>query len=336
MKNYIKYRLKQCLLPFAILLAVCMVYYVLPLATFRDTLVNYNYMVWLTTNSFIIGGMCLLAPSWAFDYRMKKRSADLYFALPITRRQLIAVNFFLTFATILAVYTVEYWLGATIMLPKLKEPYANHFLPLFFANIIPMFIIYAISAFAFTRASSVRDGTFLSLVYTVIPFILVYIGSDIICRFIDATELEELISPYITSAHYTSFSPLISVNSLYTAKIMTTESYTIADNELIAMIVMLGIAVIATAYMIIAEKYVKAEDREQPSTSPFGHITIIPLLLFFCTKLFWFVNMGIIMLAIYALSGYAMMAMYMRSPKIGWKNAVIIAVAIILGVIFGY
>ncbi|MDE5593071.1 MAG: hypothetical protein K2I75_03970 [Clostridiales bacterium] len=96
----------------------------------------------------------------------------------------------------------------------------------------------------------------------------------------------------------------------------------------IILIAALGIA--AGVGLFISERKAKAENCEQISESYFGYKVMIPLYAF--SFAITFAPISYVLVALVAAAAYAVSVLYKRTPKIGWKFALIVGVVFLAGV----
>lgn len=361
MKKYFLYELKKSLIPFIIIAFAGIIVYPVPLATasgyFRNATLDYiGYLM------FVLAAACVVIPVYIFSYKMKRRSTDLYYSLPMTKTKQLTVRYISGFITIIAAYTIAYLLGFIITVIKYRsEPNLIYYLPLYFAVIIPSYIIYSISSFAFTRANSVLDGIIFIAFAMLVLFMLVLF----ISTFTKYTKTiyytrdngEGGFDTYsdvrtINNVYYYKFFPftlldeitcvfqyLICGYSLEASTPFSNMSDPEAINIAVSFAVYPAISIACTAGLFMTERGCKAENCNQISESVFGYKTMLPLFLLVICSLFgkeWLTESATIMLlAIVIAATYALAALYKKTFKIGWKYAVMLLCAAVIGVVCG-
>ena len=354
MKKYFVYLLKKNLIPLACLTLFCLLLYVMPIA-------GTDYSYWNTIgwseqyHSYLDSGLhyssiltalaliSMFVPTYLFSYKMDKRSVDMYYSLPLNKTHILTVNFLVGLIMIYAPYTVAYLWGFILIAAKVQRLYLIYYLYIYLASIIPAFIIYAITSFMFTRANTRRDGISAVIGAMCLPALAI-------------VTISALLSSYdwnpsgMLNASVFAFGPLAKVTSALGGAIKTGEvsgwfnpdssSFTKSRDtwELIYSILWLLVAVAATVGLILGEKKTKAENCKQISESIFCYKVQIPI---YMTLLSILGSVGglpsMLMIAFFA---YIASIGYKRSPKIGWKFAIVLGSCIIggflIGVIFLY
>lgn len=349
MKEYFKYQLKKQLLPLAVLVISTLVVYVFPAlmdnyGSWNNPQTDYVYLNLHVSNILVaLGMMCVVMPIYMLSYKMTKRSADLYYALPLSRTKIFAVHFLVGFLYLICAYTIGYWLGFVIIAVKVKRLFLIYYLWIYLASLVPAFIVYAITAFAFTRANTVSDGIIFVTLLHFVPVLIMSTAETLLWRF--------GITSYINSTSYFFFAPLDSAGRLISAisygpEKVSVWTFTFSDitanlaarsvNDLIGCLFAFIAACAATAGMFLTEKECKAENCGQISESIFGYKTLIPLftvcLMVSLTEYFT----ESIALIILAFCAFIATIIYRRTIKIGKRQAIIFAIYVAAGVILTF
>lgn len=288
MKKQLIYEAKRILLPLIIFTAIACVLYILtalntdfiitryhmwsdPAGLQSDELVPYEAAGNPLTNFVctILLDLCFVVPVMQYSYRMKKRSVDLWYSLPITRTRLMLVRTLGGLALVLIPYTLSYWLGFAVIACSENVFELSQYVPLFFASIGVGVLLYFVNSFLFTRANTVRDGILFLLIWNLAPVLpFLTIGA-------------RLSVSGILSKSYLFFplTPTFSVFGYFSALIRGDSSsipyawflFTLAGLE--------GAA--ACFGLFYTAKRHRAEDAGQLSSSAFGYKVLIP----FCVLL---------------------------------------------------
>lgn len=337
MKRYFLYELKRNIFTIlCIALIAVAVYLVEVLATDMEgvSYVNNNIGTVLSMG----GGLAVFVPVWVYGYKMKKRSVDLFYALPLKRAEIFAVKTFIGLIAVFLPFTAAYVIGAvaTTLKAAAFSTYgmsAVYYVPCYFASAAAMLCIYSVSAFFYTRANRAVDG----IVFVVFAMLAAYALVLAISGFTDGVIYAD---EYVMPSAYSPFSPLI-----------YTEAYfeeALSDNEISKTVIVLstmqkaniGIgfsltglgAIGAGVGAFLGERRAHAENIGQISESVFGYKTMIPfftvVLLSLCSGL---INASLIVLI--AIGAYVTTALYRHTFKIGVKQGIILAVSIVAGLI---
>ena len=292
------------------------------------------------------GVISVIVPIWKLSYRMKKRSVDLYYSLPLSHTRILVVKILVGLIAVFVPYTLAYWIGSFTAMgaitaywkawalsigAPLSTAYKTlnnvTFLPLYFATLIPMLIIYFLTAFLFTRANRFVDG----LAFVALAGLSLMMIIEVVSEFTYESSI------FINSLYYTPMGPLVLVWEHFAINIFKSglsenllHGLTPEPQDIVGLVLVAACAVAAGVGLFISERKVKAENSEQISNSYFGYKTMIPLYSFclaFLAALDYYVLVALSAAAVFAAS-----VLYKRTPKIGWKFAVVIGVAFIAGV----
>lgn len=349
MKKYFKYQLKKSLVPLAVLTAFAMLMYVLPLLiedySYWNSQDQHTYISLFTGNILTaLGIMCGIVPIYMLNYRMKKRSVDMYYSLPLSRVEILAVHFIVGFLTVLAAYSAAYWLGFVIVFAKVKRLQYIYYLLMYLASLIPAFIIYALAAFSFTRANTLADG----IIFVILTHCALFMVMTVVQLVMNNIKGE--YSYLINPGAFMISGPLIRVGEVLGGRIhypydqgyhgwslfkswstTPTRTYNIVHDAVVFGTLALA-ATGATVAMFLTEKNCKAENCGQISESIFGYKTLIPIytavFIILLTEALDGSNSGnnIIAWCVIAFCAYLMTVIYRRSLKIGKIQAIMLAV----------
>ena len=277
MKRIFLYEFKRNLLPLVIFsvisVALCVIF---PMSV---TLSNLNGKAINSCLEMFVPVLCVLCtvtPVMQCSYRMRRRSVDLWYALPVSRTELLFVRTVIGLALALIPYTLGYWLGASVVALRASVSFI-WYLPCFAVTLLLGVGLYGVNAFLFTRADSIGDGLFFIAAWACIlpAFLLAFgsIGLDFVNRpFVDGVNLSGLFSSAFTYSGMawgaTPFDNLICGKGVDTA-------------TLIRICVAVGIAAAeaVAAFLLLfsfAERD-KAEQAEQISSSWWGYRILIPV-----------------------------------------------------------
>ncbi len=322
MKKYFVYELKKSLFVMCALAVIAAAVYVITVLSSADFLLDGHSHFPIEPIIIVGGAMCVIVPVWKLSYRMKKRSVDLYYSLPLSHTRILAVKLLVGLIVVFAPYTAAYWVGSfTAMAAVGKVTSSVVFLPVYFATLIPMVIVYSLTAFIFTRANRLVDG----IVFIVLTGMSLAIVVEVVSEFLAQSSI------YINSQFYAPFGGLTVVAEYFSYELIKGVSMEMQlDAQDIAGLVLVALCAAAAGVgLFLSEKYVKAENCEQISDSLFGYRVMIPLYTFALALLGAIDSYVLVVLV--AAASYAVSVLYKRTPKIGWKFAVVIAAAFIAG-----
>ena len=327
-KKYFVYELKKSLF------AICGLALIMIAVTVAVVLTARFESEWSTPESgltviVIMGGaLAAVVPIWMLAYKMKKRSVDLFYALPLKRGQVLRVKYILGLIATYAPYTVAFLFGiiSTVIRFPSNAICVEYYFAAYFASLPALYCIYSIVSFVFTRAERIIDG----IAFVVFWMFAAFAVASSLEMFVNAvaSSMYAPFSPFETIAEY--FSPLIETPTspieLYGVGTLVNMAigYTLTGLQ----------AVAATVLLFVTEPKTKAEKLGGVSDSPFGYKVMIPL---FTVCLFINIdmvnNVESILLAFIA-AGVAFMAtaLYRHTFKIGKVQAIIYLSYIVVGI----
>lgn len=324
MRKYFLYELKKNALLMAIISVIMLLIYLSSLE-YRQNSWFGTYDLNLYTISALGGVAAAVLPVIMFAYKMKKRNLDLYYALPITHRRILTVKYLVGLICLYAPYTLAYVLGMAINVGVHGDMInAIYYLPHYFSTLIPLFILYSVSAFLFTRANTLIDG--------IVTVVAAAFAPAVICLALNVNIDDKIFAPYF----WTPYAPIDTATTYFQRLIIpdaTPLKYNLAEqvNMWIAFPLWTVAAGLATFFTIHSEKNAKAENVGQITKSWFSYKTMLPLYTFCLTMLIMystFKGFDTTMFAIYivALVGVYLCAVYYkRSLKIGVTTTISIA-----------
>ena len=342
MKKSIVYELKRIILPLCIFTAIASAIFTLTalttefINTYHD---NANQVVLVAKNSLVYIPAAILlilsyvVPVMQFSYRMKRRSTDLWYSLPIRRSELVLVRSIGGMALILIPYTISYWLGFTVIACSENIFSIGWYVPLYFAAIPAALCLFGINSFCFTRANTIHDGIIFIIALNLallMPFLCLnsyYYRS--------ASKFMQYglgLLPFVAPIH---------IFLVFNALILNHGGYS-ADFTLIVCILCAAEGAAAYFGLFWTASRQKAENAGQISDSVFGYKTLIPWYVFFSivtttSPLFGLLGsvslplISLIMNFIYGLIAYFV---YRRSFRIKKYDLLVLAITCIAAVAF--
>lgn len=331
MRKYFVYELKKNAFAIVCLTLIAVIVYLTPiLCTGARNLAQFGPDVWISS---IIGGvMATIIPIWIFSYKMKQRSVDLYYSLPLSHVGVLAVKFFVGLIALYVPYVLSYWLGAFVVMGKVSTVlcviHTFYYLPQFFASLIPLFMIYATSAFMFTRANTLLDGIIFVLCWAMAAFFVALVLYD--------TVLDD-VHPICYIYFYPLWYVSVFFDNLMKGKVNTTTP-TLTLNIALGFTYMSLLAVGSVVGLFLLEKRGKAENAEQLSESLFGYRVMIPFYTVFTIAYFKIENdiYFYMFFIIIAIAMYIATAVYKRTIKIGKIQAVVYVCSVALGLLLSF
>lgn len=338
MKKYFLYELKKSGYVILCLALIATGLYVAPLIT-SDTILRSASETYVWVISTIAVFLAAGVPVLVFNYKMKKRSVDLFYSLPLSHTKILAVKFLIGLIAVFAAYTVAYWLGAVTLIIRYYAASDSHpfypvyYLPQYFASLLPIFFVYAISSFAFTRANKTIDGIFFIIFWMFAPALIVSVLDNLslvsVSAFYPLCFCNFAPLDFLTAHFQEHLRGYLNIHAL-----SFIEEHSLAElvNIVIGFTLTALLAVGATTGLFLTEKRQKAEKVEQISNSWFGYKVMIPLytVCLICLSAHF---MFIILLVLVAVGAFLLTMLYRRTVKIGLVQGLIYGGSVLAGVI---
>ncbi len=328
MTKYFKHLIKKNIIPLVCFTIFLMLIYVLPILT-----ENYAYVEVANTSRYLhlddlilaLIFISILVPIYIFSYKMNKRSVDMNFSLPITRRKILIAHFLVGLIIIYASYTIAYWAGFVAIITKIKGLYKIYYLYLYLATLFPTFIIYSVTAFIYTRANTIVDGVISVIGALFLPYVVV-LAVDRLCLW--------GYSSVIGEEQFLFIRPLMLIGEKFKWAIAGSNyDVRIKGGELFAMIMWSLFAVASTVGLIAYEKYDKAENCGQISESLFCYKLQIPVYTALLISLAVYILGDAVVICMIVFIAFVLSIIYKRTIKIGWKFAVVFASSVVIGIL---
>lgn len=281
MKQSIAYEWKRILMPLCIFTAIATAVFAVSALTTKFVRLDLdgeravNNLVFLPAAILVL--LCYLVPAMQFSFRMKRRSVDLWYSLPIAREKLIFVRWLGGLTLILIPYTVSFFVGVAVIACSHHLFQMQYYFALYFASLPLAVLFFGVNCFLFTRANTVFDG----VVFMLTGSLLISVPVIFVQTWLQYAGIYHL--PYsLPDLTYTAtFGPLTHTFDAFGSAILGNGLsvkhawilYTLASVE--------G----AAAYfgLFFRAKAQRAENAEQISDSPFGYAGLIPYYCFFVT-----------------------------------------------------
>lgn len=348
MKTSLAFEFKRIFLPLCIFTAIAAVLFAVNALT-SDFIGTYHVFDEATEQYFPITGptntlvyipalilcaLCFIVPAMQFSYRMKRRGTDLWYALPIKRRNLVLVRLIGGLALILIPYTISYWLGFLIIACKDNLFELVWYVPLFFASLPVALCLFGINAFCFTRANTVGDG--------IIFMIMLSLALTMPVLFLNNYYYKYTPSLIRNATNFFPFSAVIWIFLDFNSLLLGRSA--VSDTGSLIFSCVLCAAEGAAAYfglIFTADKH-KAENAGQISDSLFGYKTLIPWFVFFsvltmstpASLLFGSAAFSLINLVVILIGGLIGYFIYRRSFRIKKCDLISLGISFLAGIAF--
>lgn len=344
MKKLLRYEFRRILLPLCIFAAVATILFTAAALSAEFIQISYkldeysgalqpvekagNTLLYIP--ALLLGLLCTAVPAMQFSYRMKKRSVDLWYSLPVTRCALTFARTLSGLVLVLAPYTIAYWCGFTAIALKENLFHLEQYVYLFFASIPIAILLFGTNSFLFTRANTVGDGILFLVAWAfllAIPFAYV------------STYFYSAVPRAINNiTNFISYAPLAWLFVGFDSAVRTGR-IAIGDP---ALLYSLWGALGAASYfgLFFTAKKHPAENAGQISSSLFGYRTVIPAYLFFgaaCSlgadngSLFGTDASVLVVLALLLAAGLAAYFVYRRTFRIKLADILSLAGSLLCG-----
>ena len=180
MKKALWCEVKRNLLPLVIFAAIALIVGVSYTSTMElcvGAFASFRYDSGLACYAVLLCVLCTVVPVMQFFYRMKQRSVDLWYSLPITRKQLVLVRTLAGLLLVFVPFTIAYWPGVAIVAMRCNELASSvrgfhfqyiHYLSCFAQMLLLGTCLFGVNAFLFTRGNSMFDGIFFILGWAIL------------------------------------------------------------------------------------------------------------------------------------------------------------------------
>ena len=333
MRKYFAYAFKKRIWTLVLLCCVCALPYMVMTSSMR--------MVWEYTGEYdgikeriiyspnlsfvLVIGMLLtfITPVMVYSFKMKKRSVDCYYALPLKKEKLYLAETMVGLCLTLIPFTVAYWGGFFALWIRPDNPYHMiWYLPAYFTFLAFLIFLYGWNAFAFTRANSVGDGIVFMFAYT---FILFVVTSSVASVFnwegLDWDFCVYTMPPAGMFSFGEAIEWLIRGN---------TEA---ADWAISGYIIPVILGIFGYFILFFNLRFERAENAEQVSDSWFGYKVVIPVYTI-CLLGLWEGLGEALLFVMIVLAAVISTIVYQRKFRFSWKYWLMIGGALTLGLIF--
>lgn len=124
--------------------------------------------------------MTFILPIFLFSFVHRKRSCDLYFSLPVKRKEMLYTTIFFSFLIIFGYFIITTSISTILCLSRMHIILGNYLLTVLFAG-FSIFVLLLINSAIYLFASNIFDGIILLLAYLFIPVAIVIL-LDTICN----------------------------------------------------------------------------------------------------------------------------------------------------------
>ena len=355
MKKALWCEVKRNLLPLVIFAAIALIVGVSYTSTMElrvGAFASFRYDSGLACYAVLLCVLCTVIPVLQFSYRMKQRSVDLWYSLPITRKQLVLVRTLAGLLLVFVPFTIAYWPGVAIVAMRCNELASSvrgfhfqyiHYLSCFAQMLLLGTCLFGVNAFLFTRGNSMFDGIFFILGWAIlVPLFVVVLNDDFAFDFYwqGASGRQTWVNSSLFFTYFFTYSPVAWTGAAF-EKLITVGAF--FDNEFHLMVTsILGVLEGAAAYLalfLLADKD-KSENVGQISSSRMGYKVLLPALEAGVIALIivsvgwgWFDWNTVFYLVLVALCALAFYFAYRRSFRLKLSDILSVILALVAGVL---
>ena len=275
--------------------------------------------------SIVLSVIVTIIPIMEFSFKMKRRSVDLYYSLPIKRIKLYICKYFVGLAEFLILY-IPQWLISFIWLATLPSvsniydmSYSIYFM---LASLGYGILIYTFLTFFYTMGNTLIDGIiFMALASCFLPTLMNVMYSLILgANFSDRT---------FYMRWFFIYSPLFDISGKMHSNMI---GGTYGDINILGIILNIALAILASiAFFFIHSEKNNAELVGDESDTIFGYKLFIPLYMVTSFKL---ISSSISALwVVIGLVGYLFYCIYRKSFRIKRNDIITLGVSIIIGLL---
>ena len=341
MKKALLYEFKRNLLPLGFFAAMAVVLCgIFPLIVDIER-GNYTYNSCLGMPTFVLALLCTVLPIMQFSYRMQTRSVDLWYSLPVSRKQFTLVRLLVGLIVVFVAYTLGYWLCVAIVAARAESPEFIWYLPMYAVSLVAAIGLFGVNSFLFTRANRVLDGIFFLVGWTcILPLVVYYFGQFIVISGIGSRG--EAISLAELNSFTFSYSAIVS-SATFFDHLITGDGFenTLSVGFTLALVIAVLEAVAGYILLFVYADRDKAENADQPSASFWGYKTLIPvyttMLLAVGDRVIGFIFgsswVRIIYYAVIVLAAFVLYFVYRRSFRLKKCDLISLAASVAVGFI---
>ena len=355
MKKALWCEVKRNLLPLVIFAAIALIVGVSYTSTMElrvGAFASFRYDSGLACYAVLLCVLCTVVPVMQFSYRMKQRSVDLWYSLPITRKQLVLVRTLAGLLLVFVPFTIAYWPGVAIVAMRCNELASSvrgfhfqyiHYLSCFAQMLLLGACLFGVNAFLFTRGNSMFDGIFFILGWAIlVPLFVVVLNEDFAFDFYwqGASGRQTWVNSSLFFTYFFTYSPVAWTGAAF-EKLITVGAF--FDNEFHFMVTsILGVLEGVAAYLalfLLADRD-KSENVGQISSSRMGYKVLLPALeagvialIIMTVGWGWFDWNTVFYLVLVALCALAFYFAYRRSFRLKLSDILSVILALVAGVL---
>ena len=275
-RAYIKERARLTLLPLIYLsIAAVVITFVCAYGTQKTEYGNSaNYYAQLQLPLTVLIILSYVTPVFSFRIFKCRRNLDCLFALPISRRALAVIHYFVGLIILLVPFSLSYLTNFLLLLRYSAFLELEYTVPCYFLCVFACVVMYTVFVFVFNEGNTVGDGIWLMLLWT---FICACVAGAI------NVFVEEILGKYNRYSYTVSFGIIFyciwSIVQRYNLFVIGgTRSYDVTLETIINyQLLWLALAVAAFVLFLLFFDSKRTEKTEEITDSYFGFRVLVPL-----------------------------------------------------------
>lgn len=267
-------------------------------------------------------------PVAVYSFKMKKRSVDCYYALPIKKEKLYFIKTLVGLSLMLVPFTAAFWGMVFVTAIRPENPYVmGWFVPQYFALLGFGICLYGFNAFVFTRANAWGDGIVFVFAYTFVAVLA--IGTGLMA--IDATS-------DVLDMHFMEYlmPPVGSIVFNINMEALCMGEKVIEEWNVCMFLLPTLYGLIGYFFLFFNLRFDKGENAEQVSDSWFGYRVLIPIYTACCLGLCGGIDEFLLFaffFVVITVSAFVVTMIYRRKFLFPVKNLIIIGVGLGVGLV---
>ncbi len=335
MKKYFRFLVETKWLQTAIMSGITAILFMIILAIFSDDFLRNNFPL-NYPGVFGVSGILLFVVSiivvfFRFSALRNQKEVDLYYGLPISRKDLYATQYLFGLVQILVISFVVFLFGFIELIALSSAGYYEGFFLLYYLmTVVYLVIVYTLMTYVFIKANTIVDG----IIFVILINILMLFVSLFIMRLNQYTLMDRMafvVSPYYSQSLLARILFAQATPNATYVVLLPFEWIFILTNSLVYGLLSWG-AIIDVKKRIGAEK---VEHIGDISSHRFGYVSMIPLIIFFGVIGTDFMGtISIFFKAMFIIAGFLGLFVYRRGVKITLKDSALVMIPWALGILF--
>ncbi len=335
MKKYFTYLIETKWLQTVIIAAITSIIFMITLAIFSDDFLRnnfpLNYPGVFGVSGILLFIVTIIVVFFRFSALRNQKEVDLYYGLPMSRKDLYTTQYIFGLAQIFVISFLVFLLGFIELIALSSGGYYEGYFILYYViTVFYLAIVYTLSTFIFIQANTIVDG----IIFVILINLLLLFISLFIMRLNDYRLLDRLafvISPY--------YSQSILARLLFVGAVPNARDAVLEPHEWIY-IVLNSLTYVAMSYgaILYVRKTIEHEKIEkigEISSSRWGYVGMIPLIIFFGVIGTDFMGtISIFFKTMFLIAGFVGLFVYRRGIKISLKDSALVVLPWIIGILW--